>query len=90
MSDLYSLYQEIPIETQLMISQPRKFCTAAINQALSIVLMDTQIGNHAIRLILTALDIPPPFASHMQRQSNYVSELITNINTEDMSLKREL
>ena len=89
-SDLYSLYQEIPIETQLKISQPRKFCTAAINQALSVVLMDTPIGNHAIRLILTALDIPPPSASHMQRQSNYVSELITNLNTEDMSLKREL
>ena len=84
MSDLYSLYQEIPEETQQKISQPRKFCTAAINLALSVVLMDTPIGNRAIRLILTALGISPPSANLMQRQYNYVSELITNLNTEDM------
>ena len=87
---LYNLYQEIPKETQQKISKPRKFCTTAINLALSVVLMDTPIGNHAIRLILTALGISPLSASHLQRQSNHVSKLIINLNTEDMSMTREL
>ena len=51
-SDMYRLYQVIPKRTQCKISQPRKFHTAAINLALSVVLMDTPIGNNAIRLIL--------------------------------------
>ena len=37
-SDMYRLYQVIPKRTQCKISQPRKFHTAAINLALSVVL----------------------------------------------------
>ena len=69
--------------------EPKKNCTTAMNLALSVVLMDTPIGNHSIRLILTALDTPPPSASQMEKHSNHVSKLITNLNAEDMSLKRE-
>ena len=48
-SDIYSLYQEIPKPMPNKMSQPWKFRTAAPNLhvALSVVLIDTPIGNNA-------------------------------------------
>ena len=55
-----------------------------MNLSLAVVLMDTSIGNTKFSLILTALDIPPPIKTAMQRHSNEVTEKIKDLNKNDM------
>ena len=47
--------------------------------------MDTSMGIARARLLFTALDIPPPAKSHMQKLTDKVSEAIVDLNRNDMS-----
>ena len=50
-------------------------------------IMDTSMGITRARLLFTALDIPPPTISHMQRLTDKVSEAIIDLNKSDVSEK---
>lgn len=85
-SSMYKLYEEQVVERK---TKPGKLA-AAINLSLGVVLMDTPIANTKFRFILTALDIPPPSMSNMQKISNEASEKIKELNKKDMTEKRRL
>jgi hypothetical protein len=63
---------------------------AAINMMLACGLMDMPIGIEKANLLLTAMDIPPPARSHMQKLVNRASETTRKLNEEDMAEKRRL
>ena len=45
------------------------------------------LGISRARLLFTALDIPPPSTSHMQKLTDKVSQAIIELNKKDMSNK---
>ena len=49
--------------------------------------MDTSISISRARLLFTALDIPPPSTSHMQKLTDKVSQAVIELNNKDMSDK---
>ena len=85
-SAFYKSYQEVSLGNRTKRGKK----SAVVNLSLAIGLMDTPIGNAKFRLLLTALDIPPPTKTNMQRHSNTVSEKIKELNQKDMSEKRKL
>ena len=77
LSTLYSTFSPIPDSER----------SAAINTNLAMAIMDTSMGISRARLLFTALDIPPPSTSHMQKLTDKVSKAIIELNKEDMSDK---
>ena len=55
--------------------------------AITMPVMDTSMGISRVRLLFTALDIPPQSTSHMQKLSDKVSQAIIELNKKDMSDK---
>lgn len=77
LSDLYSTFGEIPHAKG----------AAAINSNLAMAIMDTSMGITKARLLFTALDIPPPAKSLMQKKTDKVSQEIVRLNNADMKEK---
>ena len=61
---------------------------ATANVGVNIGLMNTMSGTTALRNVLLAANVPAPSVSGMQKRSNKVSDLITNLNKEDMAEQR--
>ena len=57
------------------------------NRALQVGLSHCMIGNSAMRDILLALNIPAPSENGMQKQTNMVSQVLEDVNQEDMNVR---
>ena len=78
----YKLYEECE-------SSSRGPKSAAPNIGLQAGLKESTIGPTKARLILAAMNTPPPCRSSMQKASRKVGEVICKLNDEDMSSKIE-
>jgi len=81
-SKRHNLYNTVDIPNQ---TGPK---IASANVGVNIGLMNTMSGTTALRNVLLAANIPAPSVSGMQKRSNKVADMITNLNKEDMAKQR--
>lgn len=82
-SDFYKLYHEAVTPHK----RGPKFATSNLGLATS--LQDMPIGNKKARLMLTALGIPTPSRSSLQKISNHVGKKTEELVREDLKYERE-
>lgn len=78
-SGMFKLYKDIPTPGK----KGRR--AAAPNAALQVGLQDSAIGSTKARVLLAAMDTPPPTRTAMRKMSNRVAAATSTLNKEDMS-----
>ena len=84
LSKKFKLYEEV---------EPTTFCSgrkaAKSNLGLQIGLMQTPVGNSALRRVLLSANIPAPSTKGLQKTSRYVSNSIEQQNQSNMKQRRK-